>query len=283
MSKLIQGCITTLRYEWLSNDAHFYAIQVKKGLCTILPVSSSAVLTHVLCSNLEIENINSYMFLLLLVYNTNLIRSTESSFCEGCPTNSSIINIIQLLLPSLMHLYSGFSWNIDSFANLVLIFSLSFIAQADNLEILMKNSRNWCKTPTKKIFQLYCGIFIATISCIYTFLIPFTESMKKFMTNEEENELLLVSFLFFSAGLLVVLLSFHLKNKRKRSGDLRVGKVHDEMILILALFSMILMAFALSPTLELRFLFSTTVLSLFFFVGRKMVSSEYADNITVQM
>lgn len=271
MSKLIQGCITTLRYEWLSNDAHFYAILVEKGLCTILPVSSSAVLAHVLCSNLEIENIISYMFLFLLAYNTNLIRSTESSLCEGYPINSSIINSIQLLLPSLMHLYSGFAWNIDSFANLVLIFSLSFIVQVDNLEIL-SNSRNRCKIPTKQIFQLYFGIFIATVSFIYAFFIPFTESTKNFMTSDEENELLLATILFFSVGVLMVLLSFQHKNKREHSGDFSFGKVHDEMILILALFSMILMAFALPPPLEFRFLISTSVLSLFFFVRTKMVS-----------
>lgn len=259
--------MNTLRYEWLSTDAHIYAIQCHKVLYTVLPVSSSAVITHVLSSNLELEKITSYIFLLLLHCNISLIRSMESSYVEIVPTN---YNTILVFLPGIMHVYSGFSWDSDSFANLVLILSLSFILQSENLE-LFSDARSECKTLTRTIFHLCLGIFFATVAFYYALFLPFTQDII-YMASEEEQVPLLVSYIYFSVSVFVLLLTFHFKNRRKDSGQLFFGKVHDEIILILVIFSVIMIVCALSLPLELFFFISTFFVSLFVFVGTKMVS-----------
>jgi hypothetical protein len=100
------------------------------------------------------------------------------------------------------------------------------------------------------------------------------------MATEEEQTPLLVSCIFFSVSVLVLLLTFHLKNRRKDSGQLFFGKVHDEIILILVIFSVIMIVYALSLPLELFFLVSTFFVSLFVFVGTKMVRFN-AENVNV--
>lgn len=260
------GCMNMLRYT----DVRIHKIQIQKVLNAILPVSSSTVVTHVLSSNLELEKIISYILLFLLLCSTNLIRSTDSSFYEGVPSNYTVQSTILLFLPGVMYAYSGFSWDFDSFADLGLIFSLSFVLQFDSLELFC-NARRVCKAPTKNIYQLCLGIFIATVAFCYEFFLPFTQDVKNFMAAEEEQEPILVTCIFFSLGVFTLLLSFHLKNKRKDSGQLFFGKNHDEMILALVIISVLMFACVLSLPLELLFLISTSVFSLFVFVGTKMV------------
>lgn len=264
------GFMATLMHPWVAKNILDYAFQIEKILHSLLPISSAGVVTHTISSTFNLEETSVYLYLVLLHYNLGLIQKKAAVFDDlSASKEKSICKAVLLLSPTLIIFCYSFSWDISTLSDFLLISILSFMLQPKYREYLWKSCNSITVSDKEKLF-VWVGLFVVTLAFDFKYLLPLSHFFSRSLGEVPEQPAFIVCS-FFSIGSSMLLLSIHLINKRNDDGQLVLGKIHDDVILIMALFSIILMGSVFPLPLDMLFLIATSVILLGLFTVTKMV------------